>query len=121
VDLPLCGKLVVTQIQRKIHSMRHCSSEKLRVHSRNLESILLSPRVECVDGVLQVTVLGAVLAHQCLPRCVCHCLSTSHTKGSTSVLADHLLPVENLHGAGELHGPWPRYTLDPVLRGLGDA
>jgi hypothetical protein len=101
--------------------MRHPSSEDLRVHSRNLESILPPPRVECVDGVLQVTVSRAVLARQCLPSCVCHCLSTSHTKGGTSVLADHLPPVENLHGAGELHMSWPGDTLDPVLQGPGDA
>jgi hypothetical protein len=37
------------------------------------------------------------------------------------LLADHLLPVEGLHGAGELHAPWPGNTLDLVLRGLGDA
>jgi hypothetical protein len=39
----------------------------LLVHSRNLEGILHSPRIECIDGVLQVTVLGAVPARQCLP------------------------------------------------------
>jgi hypothetical protein len=37
------------------------------------------------------------------------------------MLADHLLPVEDLHGAGKLHAPWPRNTLDLVLWGLGDA
>jgi hypothetical protein len=37
------------------------------------------------------------------------------------MLADHLLPIEDLHGAGELHAPWPRNTLDIVLWGLGDA
>jgi hypothetical protein len=57
--------------------MRHHSSEDLQVHSRNLESILLPPSVECVDGVLQVTVPGAVPAHQCLLSCVCHYLSTN--------------------------------------------
>jgi hypothetical protein len=34
------------------------------VHSRNLQSILLPTRVKCVDGVLQVTVLGVVPTHQ---------------------------------------------------------
>jgi hypothetical protein len=29
--------------------------------------------------------------------------------------ADHLLPVENIHSVGELHGPWPGVTLDLVL------
>jgi hypothetical protein len=42
-------------------------------------------------------------------------------KGGTSVLADHLPPVENLHGACELHMSWPGDTLDPVLQGPGDA
>jgi hypothetical protein len=37
------------------------------------------------------------------------------------MLANHLLPIEDLHGVGELHAPWPRNTLDLVLRGLGDA
>jgi hypothetical protein len=101
--------------------MRDCSSEDLWVHSRDLESILLPPRVECIDHVLQITVPGAVLAHQCLPSSVYHCLSTSHTRGETSMLANHLLPIEDLHGAGELHVPWPGNTLDVVLRGLGDA
>jgi hypothetical protein len=81
----------------------HCSSEDLRVHSRNLEVILL------------VTVPGAVLARQCLPSSVCHYLSTSRMRGGASVLANHLLLVENLHGACELHEPWPGDTLDPVL------
>jgi hypothetical protein len=37
------------------------------------------------------------------------------------MLADHLLLVEDLHGVGELHAPWPRNTLDLVLWGLGDT
>jgi hypothetical protein len=52
VDLPLSDKQLVTQVQRKTHIVRHCSSEDLRVHLRNLESILVPLRVECVDGVL---------------------------------------------------------------------
>jgi hypothetical protein len=39
-------------------------------------------------------------------------------RGGTSMLADHLLPVEDLHGAGELHAPWPGGTLDPVFWAL---
>jgi hypothetical protein len=31
---------------------------------KDLESILLPPRVECVDGVLQVVMPGMVLARQ---------------------------------------------------------
>jgi hypothetical protein len=42
-------------------------------------------------------------------------------RGGTSMLADHLLPVKDLHYAGELHAPWPRNTLDLVVHGLGDA
>jgi hypothetical protein len=42
-------------------------------------------------------------------------------RGGTSMLADHLLPIKDLHGAGELHAPWPRNTLGLLLRGLGDA
>jgi hypothetical protein len=37
------------------------------------------------------------------------------------MLADHLLPVEDLHCAVELHASWPGNTLDLVLQGLGDA
>jgi hypothetical protein len=37
------------------------------------------------------------------------------------MLVDHLLPVKDLHYAGELHAPWPRNTLDLVVHGLGDA
>jgi hypothetical protein len=66
-------------------------------------------------------VLGAALAHQCLPSSVCHCLNTGRTRGGTSVLANHLLPVEDLHGVGELQAPWPGNNLDLVLWGLGDA
>jgi hypothetical protein len=83
--------------------VRHCSSKDIWVHSRDLESILLPPMVECIDRVLQVTVLRAVLARQCLPSSVSHCLSTSRKRGRTSMLADHLLPIEDLHYAGELH------------------
>jgi hypothetical protein len=99
----------------------HCSSEDLRVHSRNLESILLPLTMERVGGVLQVKVLGAVPAHQRLPSIICHYSSTSCTRGGTSMLADHLLSVEDLHYAGELHVPWPRNTLDPIVRGTGDT
>jgi hypothetical protein len=42
-------------------------------------------------------------------------------RGGTSMLADHLLPLEDLHDASELHAPWPGDTLDPVLWGPGDA
>jgi hypothetical protein len=31
------------------------------------------------------------------------------------MLANHLLPIEDLHGAGELLAPWPGNTLDLVL------
>jgi hypothetical protein len=101
--------------------VRHRSSEYLWVNSRNLESILLPLRVECIDGVLQVTVPGVLPAHQRLPSSVGHCLCTSHMRGRTSMLDDHLLPVEDLHSVGKLPAPWPRNTLDLVLRGLGDA
>jgi hypothetical protein len=101
--------------------MSHHSSKDPWVHSRNLEGILLPPRIECVDGLLWVMVLGAVPTHQCLRSSVCHCLSTSRTRGGTSVLADHLLPIKNLHGARELHGPWLGDTLDAVLWGPGNA
>jgi hypothetical protein len=37
------------------------------------------------------------------------------------MLADHLLPVEDLHSAGELHVPRPGNTLDPVLWGPRDT
>jgi hypothetical protein len=97
------------------HIVRHHSSKNLRVHSRNLECILLPLRVECIDGVLHVTVLGAVLPHLWLPSCIYHYLSTSCMRERKSVLADHLLPIEILHGAGEHHAPWPGDTLDLAL------
>jgi hypothetical protein len=37
------------------------------------------------------------------------------------MLADHLLPIKDLYGAGELHVPWLGDTLDPVLWVPGDA
>jgi hypothetical protein len=37
------------------------------------------------------------------------------------MLVDHLLPIKDLHGVGELHAPWPGNTLDLVLWSLGDA
>jgi hypothetical protein len=42
-------------------------------------------------------------------------------RGGTSMLAFHLLPVEDLLCAGELHASWSGNTLDFVLQGLGDA
>jgi hypothetical protein len=101
--------------------MRHHSSEDLWVHLRDLESILLPLRVECVDGVLQVTVPRTVPAHQHLPSSASYCLNTCHTRGGTSMLAYHFLPVEDLHGVGEVHAPWHGNTLDLLLRGLGEA
>jgi hypothetical protein len=101
--------------------VRHHSSYDLRVHSRDLQSILLPLRVECSDGVLQVTVSGVIPAHWRLPSSVCPILSTGSMRGGTSVLVGHLLPVEDLHGAGELHASWPGSTLELVLWGLGDA
>jgi hypothetical protein len=38
-----------------------------------------------------------------------------------SVPVDHLLSIEDLHYAAELHAPWSWNALDLVLRGLGDA
>jgi hypothetical protein len=105
VDLPLSGKQAVTQVQREGPAVRHHSSEDLRVQSRDLESILLPPRVECVDGVLQVMVPRAVPGHQRLPSSVSRCLSTRRTRSRTSVPADHLLSIEDLHCAIELHVP----------------
>jgi hypothetical protein len=107
--------------QRKTRTILHRSSENLWVHSRNLESIHIPLRVECVDGVLQVTVMGAVHTRQSLPSYICHCLNTSCMRGRTSMLADHLLLVENLHGDGELHAPLPGDTPDLVLWDPGDA
>jgi hypothetical protein len=115
VDLPLSGKQIVAQVQREARAVRHCSFEDPWVHSRDLESILLPSRVECVDGVLQVTVLRTVPTCQCLPCSVGYCLNTGCTRGNTSMLANHLLPIEDLHGAGELLAPWPGNTLDLVL------
>jgi hypothetical protein len=37
------------------------------------------------------------------------------------MLADHLLPVKDPNGAGNLYAPWPGNTLELVLWGLGDA
>jgi hypothetical protein len=121
VDLPLSGKQTVAQVQRETHVVRHCSSEDLQVHSRDLESSLLPPRIEDVDRVLQVAVPRTIPTHQCLPSSVGHCLSTSCMRGGTSMLDDHLLPVEDLHCAGKLHVPWPGNTLDLVLWDLGDT
>jgi hypothetical protein len=115
VDLPLSGKQMVTQVQRDTGVVRHRSSEDLWVHSRDLESVLLPPRVECIDGVLQVAVPRTVLAHQHLPSSVGYYLSIGRTRGRASMLADHLLPIEDLHCAGELHVPWPGNTLDLIL------
>jgi hypothetical protein len=52
--------------------VRHGSSKYLQVHSRDLGSILLPMRVECIDGVLQVVVPGVVPTRQCLLSSVCH-------------------------------------------------
>jgi hypothetical protein len=86
--------------------MRHSSSEDLHVQLRDLEGILLPSRVECIDGVPHVTVLRAVLAHQHIPSSVDHCLNTRRSRSVTSVLADHLLPIKDLHCGTELHAPW---------------
>jgi hypothetical protein len=42
----------------------HSSSHDLQVHSRDLEGILLPSRVECIDGVPQVTLPRGVPACQ---------------------------------------------------------
>jgi hypothetical protein len=121
VNLPLSDEQMIIQVQGEPRDVGHSSSKDLWVHSRDLESILLPLRVECIDGVLQVTVLRMVLAHQCLPRSVDHYLSTHCSRSGTSVPTDHLLPIEDLHCATELHVPWSWSTLDLVLWGLGDA
>jgi hypothetical protein len=105
VDLPLRDKQTITLVQRDACAMRHCSFEDLWVHSRDLESMLLPPRVECIDRVLQVVAPRAILAWQRLPSSVGHCLSTSHMRSKTSMLVDHLLLVEDLLCVGELHAP----------------
>jgi hypothetical protein len=121
VDVPLSDKQTVAHVQIETRVVRHRSSKDLWGHSRDLESNLLPLRVECLDRVLQVTVPRVVPAHQHLPSSVGHFLSTSRMRGRTSMLADYLLLIEDLHYAGELHVSWPRNTLDLVLRGLGDA
>jgi hypothetical protein len=70
VNLPLSDGQMVSQVQREAHAMRHHPSEDLWVHLRDLESILLPPRVECVDGVLHITMQKAFPAHQRLPSSV---------------------------------------------------
>jgi hypothetical protein len=37
------------------------------------------------------------------------------------VLANHLGPVEDIHDGSELHPPWTRDSLDPILESGGDA
>jgi hypothetical protein len=102
---------MVGQVPRETGAVRHHSSEDMWVHLRDLEIIFLPSRIECVDRVLQVVVPRTVPAHQHLESSVGHCLSTSRTTGGTHMLADHLLPVEGIHCAGELHAPWPGNTL----------
>jgi hypothetical protein len=93
----------------------------MQVHSRELESILLLSRVECIDGVPQVVVPRAIPAHQCLPSSVGHYLSTHRSRSGTSVHADHLLSIEDLHYAAELHVSRSWNALDLVLWGIGDG
>jgi hypothetical protein len=88
---------------------------------RNLEGLLLHYRVEGIDGVPQVTVLRAVPARQCLPSSIDHCLYTRRSRSRTSVPANHLWPIEDLHCATELHASWSQDTLDLVLSGLDYA
>jgi ribulose-5-phosphate 4-epimerase/fuculose-1-phosphate aldolase len=94
--------------------VRHHSSKDLLVHSRKLEGTL-PLRVKCIDGFLHVMVLREVPTRQCLPSYVCHCHSTSCIRGWTRMLANHLLPDEDLHSVSELHAPRFGDTLDPVL------
>jgi hypothetical protein len=101
--------------------MRHRSFEDMRVYLRDLESILLPPIVECVDGVLQVMVPRAVPSRQCLPSNVGHCLSTRRLRSEISVPADHLLSIKDLHCVDELHAPCSWNAVDLALWGLGDA
>jgi hypothetical protein len=46
-----------------------------------------------------------VPARQRLLGSVSYCLSTGRMRGRTSMLAYHLLPVEDVHDASELHVP----------------
>jgi hypothetical protein len=85
--------------------MGYSPSKDLQAHSRNLEGILLPLRVECIDGVPQVTVPRAVPTHQHLPSSISHCLSARRSRSRTSVPADHKRPIEELHCATELHTP----------------
>jgi hypothetical protein len=112
VNLPLSGKQMVTHVLWEARAAGHSSSKDLRVHSRDLEGILLPSRVECIGGVPQVTMLRVVLAHQCLPCSVLHCLSTRRSRSKISVPVDHLRPIENHHYATKLHASWPRGALD---------
>jgi hypothetical protein len=117
----MSGERMVALVQRETRAVRHRSSEDLQFHSRDLESIFLPQRVECIDGVLQVMVPRTVPARQHLPSNIGYCLSTGRMRGGTCMLADHLLPVEDLHSAGELHAPWPENTIGLVLQGLCDT
>jgi hypothetical protein len=96
----------------------HSSYEDLRVHSRDLEGILLPSRVECIDGMPQVMLLREIPARQRLPTSVGHCLSTHRSRSGTSVLAHHLQPIGDLHYAIELHAPWSQNTLNLGLWAL---
>jgi hypothetical protein len=101
--------------------VQHRSCEDLQINLRNLEIFFLRLRVKCKDGILQVMAPRTIPADHRLLSSIGHCLSTSRTKGGTSMLANHLLPIEAHHYVGELHAPWLGNTLDLVLWGLGDT
>jgi hypothetical protein len=94
--------------------MRHRSSKDLWVHLRDLESILLPLRVECIDSlsghIAKSGSSSSVHAKKSRPLPQ----HRSH-EGWDKVACRPHLPIDDLHCAGEHHAPWPRNTVNLVL------
>jgi hypothetical protein len=109
------------QLHRHILVVYHLHPGDILLHPIGLELILLPVGQEVVDGVLQPTLVA--MNPQCdgLPGGIDNGIAARGLESWSLVSVEDSRSEENLCDGFELHPPWTRDFLDPVLGSGGDA
>jgi hypothetical protein len=99
----------------------HLHLGDILLHPKGLELVLLSLRLEAVDGALQLTLVATAPRSDGLPGGVSHNITDRCSEGWPLMPAEDPGPREDLCDSFEFHPPWTRDSLNPVSRGGGDA
>jgi hypothetical protein len=99
----------------------HLHPGDIFLHPSGLELVLLSLRLEVMDGVLHLIHVAMAQRRDGLPGGVSHNITDRFSEGWPLVPAEDLGPREDLYDGFEFQTPWAWDSLDLVSWGEGDA